>query len=94
MPKGKPRRLRSRPKCLALLKLKPLGITEALWKKGLSEDDEIGNVYVPLTVEELSANFLTKLKDLSEKDSVESKKIHSFQKRAETEPDEEFKLKF
>ena len=68
-----------------------LGITEALWKKGESEEADIGEVYVPLTIEELAINFMTRLKGLSAQDMAEIAKMHKFQKRVEAEEDEDIK---
>ena len=70
-----------------------LGITEALWKKGESEEADIGDVYVPLTVEEIVVNFMTQLKVMSAQDRAETAKLHKFQKIVETEEDEDIKAK-
>ena len=68
-----------------------LGITEALWKKGEAEEAEIGEVYIPLTVEEIVVNFMIKLKELSTRDRTKKAKMHKFQKRVEAEEDEDIK---
>ena len=69
-----------------------ISITEALWKKGEVEREAyIGEVYVPLTIEEMIANFMSKLKELSARDRSETTKMLKFEKRAEAEEDEDIK---
>ena len=66
------------------------GITEALWKMG-EEEEAVApdNVYIPLTVSEMVANLMTKLKELTARDRTESAKIIKFKKRIESEDDED-----
>ena len=60
-------------------------------KKGELKEAEIGEVYVPLTIEETVVNFMAKMKELSTWDRVQSAKIHKFHKRVEAEEDEDIK---
>src|SRR3954465_4843566 len=71
-----------------------LGITEALWEKCAAEDPDavdIGEVYISRSIEAMISTMISQLKDLHSRDRSEVAKIHNYQKRTETEPDEEFK---
>src|SRR3954468_17005827 len=71
-----------------------LGITEALWEKCAAEDPDtfdIGEVYISRSIEAMITTMISQLKDFHSRDRAEMKKIHNYQKRAESEPDEEFK---
>src|ERR1041385_7654921 len=71
-----------------------LGITEALWEKCVAEEPEVvdlGEVYISSSIEAMISTMISQLKDLHSRDKSEVTKIHNYQKRAETEPDEEFK---
>ena len=56
---------------------------------GEEEAAKPDNVYLPLTVKELVANMMSKLKDLSARDRTESAKIIKFEKRVASEDDED-----
>src|SRR4051812_1569098 len=71
-----------------------VGITEALLAKCAAEDPElvdIGEVYISRSIEAMIPMMISQLKDLHSRDRSELKKIHNYQRRAESEPDEEFK---
>src|SRR3954462_188251 len=70
-----------------------LGITEALWEKCAVEVPEagyIGDVYISSSIEGMIPTMISQLKELHSRDRAELKKIHNYQKRAESEPDEKF----
>ena len=67
-----------------------LGITEALWKRAASATEAIAGEFIPSSIEEKSAEWMTKLRELQEKDRKESLKITSFREKVEAETDEDF----
>src|SRR3954470_20162968 len=71
-----------------------LGITEAHWETCAAEDPEavdLGEVYISSSIEAMITTMISQLKDLHSRERAEIKKIHNYQKRAKSEPDEEFK---